>query len=220
MIQWSFSGLKDYETCNRRYHEVKVLKHYPREETEQTLYGTKLHKQAEDFIEHGKPLDPDFAFLTPVMRAIVGMDGTKYCELEMGLREDLSPCEFRDPAYWVRGIADLVVLASDGLTARCFDYKSGSDRYPDTDQLLLMALMIFQHFPAVQSVTGGLLFVLKGTVTKHRVRRDQAEQLWWRWRERVARIEGSKANNYWPPKQSGLCKKYCPVRSCEFNGTR
>jgi len=218
MIQWSYSGLKDFETCKRRYHEVKVLKNYPKMDNEANLYGTALHKVAEDFIKEGKPLAKDFAFLAPVMKAIAAMEGTKYCELQMGLREDLSPCEFFAKDFWVRGVADLVVLAPCGTKARCFDYKSGSDKYPDTDQLLLMALMIFQHFPAVQSVSGGLLFVLKGTVTKHKVKREQAEQLWWRWRERVARIEGSTANNYWPPKQSGLCKKYCPVRSCEFNG--
>jgi hypothetical protein len=101
-----------------------------------------------------------------------------------------------------------------------YDYKSGSDKYPDTDQLLLMSLMLFQHFPTLQSVSGGLLFVLKGTVSKYKVKRHQAEQLWWRWRERVARIEAARANDKWLPKSGGLCKKYCPVKSCEYNGAR
>jgi hypothetical protein len=199
---------------------VKVLKRYPREETVQTLYGTNLHKQAELFILEGRPLDKDFAFLQPIMDSIKAMPGEKLCEYKMGLREDLSPCDFFADDCWVRGVADLTVLSEDGTLARCFDYKSGSDRYPDTDQLLLMALMLFQHFPTVQSVSGGLLFVLKGTVTKHKVKRHQAEQLWWRWRERVARIAASQANNHWPPKQSGLCRKYCPVVTCAFQGVR
>lgn len=219
-MKWSYSGVKDFETCKRRFHEIKVLKNYLREDTVQTLYGTKLHKQAEKFILEDRPLDPDFAFLLPVMTAIKGMPGEKLCEHEMGLREDLTPCEFKDPKYWVRGIADLIVLLPGRTAARCFDYKSGNDRYPDTDQLMLMALMIFQHFPTVQSVSGGLLFVLKGTVSKHRVERSQIEPLWWRWRERVAGIDAAYASGQWPPKQSGLCKKYCPVTTCEFNGMR
>ena len=218
MSAWSFSSVKDYETCARKYHEVKVLKHYPREETEQTLYGTALHKQAEDFIQYNKPLDKDFLFLKPILESIKAMPGDKLCEWKMGVKEDLTPCDFFAPTAWCRGVADITVLSPDRTTARCFDYKSGGDKYPDTDQLLLMALLIFAHFPTVQSVSGGLLFVLKGTIAKHRITRAQMEKAWWRWRERVARITAAQANNHWPPKQSGLCKKYCPVKTCEFNG--
>jgi hypothetical protein len=218
MTQWSYSGLKDYEQCARKYNEVKVLKRYPKLDSEANLYGGQLHKQAEEFIKDGKPLDPGFKFLKPILDAIVAMPGEKLCEFKMGLREDLSPCDFFDPDFWVRGVADLIVIAPDRTTARCFDYKSGSDRYPDTDQLLLMALMIFQLFPTVQRVSSGLLFVLKGTVAKHKVQRANAAGAWWRWRERVARLERAHTSGHWPPKQSGLCKKHCPVKSCEFQG--
>ena len=34
---WSHSSLKDFEGCQRRYHEVKVLKKYPFTETEAAL---------------------------------------------------------------------------------------------------------------------------------------------------------------------------------------
>lgn len=218
MSPWSFSSIKDAETCLRKYHEVRVLKRYPREETEQTLYGTQLHKVAENFILYNEALPKDFAFMQPMLDAIKAMPGDKLCEWKMGVTEDLKPCDFFAPSVWCRGVADLIVMAPDRTTARCFDYKSGNNKYPDTDQLLLMALLIFAHFPTVQSVSGGLLFVLKGTVAKHRITREQMEKAWWRWRERVARIGAAEANNHWPPKQSGLCKKYCPVSTCEFHG--
>jgi hypothetical protein len=220
MTQWSYSGLKEFEGCARRYHEVKILKNYPRQETEQTLYGTTLHKHAENYILYNTPLPKDFLFLKPILESLKAMPGTKLCEYQMGLKEDLTPCAFEAKTYWVRGVADIVVLSPDRTTARVYDYKSGSDKYPDTDQLLLMSLMLFQHFPTLQSVSGGLLFVLKGTVSKYKVKRHQAEQLWWRWRERVARIEAARANDKWLPKSGGLCKKYCPVKSCEYNGAR
>lgn len=217
-VTWSHSGLKQYETCPRQYHEVKVLKKYPREETEQTLYGTKLHEQAELYIRDGRPLDRDFGFLKPILDACIAMPGRKLTELEMALTKDLKPCDFKAPDYWVRGIADLVIIDDENLTARVFDYKSGSNRYPDTDQLDLMALMLFKHFPHIRRVSSGLLFVLKNTVAKHSTELEQAEALWWKYRERVARIEQSHANGVWNPKQSGLCKKFCSVVDCEFNG--
>jgi len=217
-VKWSHSGLKQYETCARQYHEIKVLKKYPREETEQTLYGTRLHEQAELFITEDRPLDPDFKFLQPTMDALAAMPGRKFSEYEMALRNDLSPCAFGDPDYWVRGIADLIVVDDDNFSARCFDYKSGSNKFPDTDQLTLMSLMIFKCFPHVRTVTSGLLFVLKNSVVKHRVDREQEDALWWRFRERVGSIAASHANGVWNPRQSGLCKKFCGALSCEMNG--
>ncbi len=217
-ITWSHSGLKDFETCARKYHEVKVLGKYPREETEQTRYGTQLHEQAELFIKNGRPLDAAFKFLQPVVDKLAAMPGRKFPELEMALRHDLTACDFKEDDYWVRGIADLVIVDDENLTARVFDYKSGSDKYPDTDQLTLMSLMIFKHFPHIREVTSGLLFVLKNTVVKHRVSREQEDALWFRYRERIIRIAMAHATGVWNPTQSGLCRKYCVVTSCPFNG--
>ena len=217
-IKWSHSGLKDFETCARKYHEVKVLKKYPRQETEQTLYGTQLHEQAELHVRDKRPLDASFTFLQPVLDALGRIPGRPYPEYKMALTLDLNVCGFQDPRYWVRGIADLIIVDDDNLTAHCFDYKSGSNKYPDTDQLTLMSLMIFKHFPHVRQVKSGLLFVLKNTVTRHRVMRDQEEKLWWRYRERVGRIGVAEATGVWNPTKSGLCKKFCPVTTCEFNG--
>jgi PD-(D/E)XK nuclease superfamily len=217
-ISWSHSGLKDFENCARKFHEVKILKRYPREETEATLYGTRLHEQAELFIRDGRPVDPDFKFMQPMLDSLRRMQGVHYTELEMALRVDMTPCDFKAPDVWVRGIADLVVVDSENRTARIFDYKSGGDKYPDTTQLELMALLLFKFFPEVTYVTAGLLFVLKGTVQKCRVSRDDEAHLWQSYRERVGRIEGAFTSGVWNPKQSGLCKKYCVVTSCEFNG--
>ena len=220
MAQHSYSGVKAFETCARKYHDTKVVKLYPREETEATLYGTQAHEQAELFIKDGRPVDPSFKYMQPMLDALAAMPGRKFAELEMAVKEDLSPCGFKDPAYWCRGIADLVIVDDDNLTARVFDYKTGGDKYPDTDQLMLMSLLIFKHFPHVRSVSCGLLFVLKNTVVKHRVNRDQEHALWWRWRERVAKIDAAHHHDVWNPKQSGLCRKYCEVVDCSFNGRR
>lgn len=220
MAKHSYSGIKAFETCGRKYQEEKVLKLYPREDTEATLYGTQLHEQAELFIKDGRPLDPSFAFLQPTLDALVAMPGRKFPEYEMALDVNLKPCDFKSEDYWVRGIADLVIVNDDNLTARVFDYKSGSDKYPDTDQLMLMALMIFKHFPHVRSVSGGLLFVLKDTTRKYKIDRDMEEVLWWKWRERVAKLDAALENDVWHTKPSGLCKKYCPCLGCEHNGRR
>ena len=217
-VKWSYSGLKDFETCKRKYYEVKVLKKYPREETDATIYGTRLHEQAELFIRDGRPLDDEFKFLQPVLDSLAAMPGRKMPELEMALKHDLTPCPFDSDAYWVRGIADLVIVDEEKGTARVYDFKSGSDRYPDTDQLTLMSLLVFKHFPHINKVTSGLLFVLKNSIVKHKVVREQETALWWRYRDRVTDIAMAHATGVWNPTQSGLCRKFCPVVHCPHNG--
>ena len=217
-VTFSHSSLKDFQNCPRKYYEVKVLEKYPREETEATAYGTQLHEQCELHIRDGRPLDQNFRFLQPVLDKLKAMPGRKYPEYEMALTKDLRVCNFHAPDRWVRGIADLIIVDDDNLTARVFDYKSGSDKYPDTSQLELMALMIFKHFPHIRSVSGGLLFVLKNSVRKCKVELDMQDKMWWKYREEVARIEQAHATGVWNPKSSGLCKKYCPCLGCEFNG--
>jgi hypothetical protein len=220
MAKHSYSGIKAYETCPRQFHDTKVVKLYPREETEATIYGTLLHEQAELFIKEGRPLDDSFKFLQPVVDKLAAMPGRKFPEYEMALTERLEPCAFDSPDYWVRGIADLVIVDDDNMTARVWDYKSGGDKYPDTDQLMLMSLMLFKHFPHIKQVSGALLFVMKGTLSKYRVSRDQEHELWWRWRERVAKLDAAHFHDRWPEKSSGLCRKFCPVTACHHNGRR
>lgn len=219
-IKWSYSSLKSYKTCPRKHHEVNVLKKYPREETDQTRYGTALHEAAELHIRDGKPLPPEFTFLTPVLDALKRKPGRHMCEHKMGVREDGTPCDFFAEDVWCRGVVDLLTLDDDNLTAWVWDYKSGSDKYPDTDQLKLMALLVFAHFPHIRSVRGGLLFVLKNSSAKYRATVEDKDAGWWYFRNDVAKLRASMESGVWNPKQSGLCRKHCEVLWCEHNGAR
>ena len=213
---WSHSSLKDYEGCARRYQEVKVLKNYPFVETEATRYGNQVHEAIEHYIRDGKPIPPEYAQFLPIVDAMLRKEGRKLAEYEMGLREDLSPCGFMDKDVWVRGIADLLIIDDEGLKAWVIDYKTGNDKYPDRDQLVLMSLMVFAHFPHIRQVNSALLFVVKGTAVKHKMTLEDVEFSWWRYRERVSKLVASYANDIWNPTSTPLCG-WCPVKTCEFH---
>jgi hypothetical protein len=215
-IKWSHSGLKDFEGCARRYHEVKVLKKYPFPDTEQIRYGKELHKAAEDYVRDGTPIPEQFMFVKPTIDALTSKPGRMYPELEMSLTETLAPCDFKDERVWVRGIADLVIVDDDNLTAWVIDYKTGNNKYPDVGQLELMSLMVFANFPHIRQVNSALLFVVKETMVKHKMTIDEAPAAWQRYRERVAKLAACHANDVWNPTQTALCG-WCPVRTCEFN---
>lgn len=215
-VKWSHSALKDFEGCARRYHEVKVLKKYPFKDTKHTIYGKQVHQAAEDFVKKGAPIPEEYKFMKPVVEALMRKPGRKFAEYEMGLREDLTPCEFMDKDVWVRGIADLLIVDDDNLKAWVVDYKTGNDKYPDRDQLVLMSLMVFEHFPHIRHVSSALLFVVKESIVKHKMARDDIDANWWKYRERIARLEKCFEADVWNPSQSPLCG-WCPVSSCEHN---
>lgn len=218
-VTWSHSSLKDYEGCPRRYHEVKVLKNYKFQETEATLYGTALHEAAELYVRDGTPLPPQFEFVKDTLDALTAKPGRKLCEHKMGVTADLRPCGFLDKDVWVRGIADLLIIDDENLTARVVDYKTGNNKYPDREQLKLMALMVFTHFPHIRRVSAALLFVVKNDMVKASFEREESEQYWWDYRQRVARIEQAHDSGVWNPKPTPLCG-WCAVKTCEYNTKR
>lgn len=213
---WSHSSLKDFENCARKYHEVKVLKNYPFQETEATRYGNQVHEALELYIRDGKEIPPEYAQFKDVADAMLGKPGRKLAEYEMALTADLKPCEWKSPDVWVRGIADILILDDDNFTAWVGDWKTGSNKYPDRDQLVLMSLMVFEHFPHIRKVNSALLFIVKNDIVKMSMIRDQKDEHWWRYRERTARLEACFDNDVWNPTQTPLCG-WCPVTTCEFN---
>jgi CRISPR/Cas system-associated exonuclease Cas4 (RecB family) len=215
-VTWSHSSLKDYEGCPRRYHEVKVLKKFPFKDNEATLYGKEFHKAAEDYIKEGKDLPEQFMYAQSTLDALNKKEGRKLCEYQMALTTELKPTGWFDKDVWVRGIADLLIVDDDNLTAWVVDYKTGNNKYPDREQLKLMSLMVFAHLPHIRKINSALLFVVKQDFVKQSMTFEQAPTEWWEYRQRVARIEEAHATGTWNPKSSALCP-WCPVTSCEFN---
>ena len=216
---WSFSGMKNFEQCPRQYHELKVLKNYPQEETEAQLYGTLFHEAAEYYIRDGTPLPPHFNYVKSTLDNLCSFQGEKLCEYKMALTENLEPCEFDAPNVWWRGVADLIIVNRDTSSAKIVDYKTGkSAKYADTGQLELMTLALFKYFPEIKKVKAGLLFVVSKDFVKANYDRTQEAALWAKWLRSYERMKLAYHNNVWNPKTSGLCKKHCAVLSCCHNG--
>jgi len=215
----SYSALKNFETCPRQYHEIRVLKNFPYVESDAQRYGNRMHKAAELYVRDSTPLEAEFEFVKPLLDSLVAKAGEKLAEQELCVDARLNPRGWWDSAGFLRAKVDLVVLQPERGHAFVVDYKSGSDRYSDTDQLDICAMLLFQHYDWLQVVSGGLLYVAGNTLHRHTTLRADAEKLWRSYRERLAKIDGAFATNVWHPKQSGLCRKHCKVTSCEFCGS-
>jgi RecB family exonuclease len=117
----------------------------------------------------------------------------------------------------VRGIVDFLSVDEDH--AYIVDYKTGSNKYPDPKQLTLMALMTFAHFPEVNTIKAGLLFVAHNSFLPELYRRDQIEDMWKTFDGDLQRLNLSTVNDTWQANPTGLCG-WCPVNTCEFHRER
>lgn len=214
---WSFSGIKLFEQCPKKYYHLKIKRDCSEPDTDATNYGKEFHEAAEHYVDGTADLPAHFEFARAALDKLKAIPGDKLCEYEMGLTENLEPCKMDDPDVWWRGIADLVIM--NGNRAKVLDYKAGkSAKYADKDQLELMALAVFKHFPDVEEVDAALFFVVAKAFIKGNYKRTDAPALWARWLQRYNRIPAAIANGVWNPKTSGLCKAHCVVLSCLHNG--
>ena len=213
---WSFTAMKLFETCPRKYHAEKVEKLYPFEETEQIRYGNEVHKAAEKYVRDDEPLGPHKQF-KPLLDTLKAMPGDKHCEEKMALTREKKPTKYFGKDVWLRGASDLTIIHEG--TAKVVDYKTGSAKYPDKEQLELMALMTWEYYPDVERVKGALVFMLHDVVPKANYSRSEDyDRLWNKWDGKYELLARAHEEDAWPPKPNGLCRNYCPVLHCEFNG--
>ena len=216
-ISWSYSSIKLFDQCPKKYYHLRVLKDVKEPPTDAITYGKEFHEAAELYIKDGKPIPPQFAFAKNALDNLKQLEGEKHCELEMGLTENLEPCGFKDPNVWWRGVADLAII--NGTKGRCLDYKTGkSAKYADTDQLELMALAMFKHFPQLTEVQGALFFVISKNFIKDSYKADKQDKMWTKWLAEYNRMKMAYERDVWNPRPSGLCKKHCLVMECPHNG--
>jgi hypothetical protein len=214
---WSYSAIGLFEQCPKKYYHIKVVKDTVEPQSEAILYGELVHTAAENFIKDGTPIPPQFKEFAEPLQLLNDMPGEKHCEFRMGLTELGEPCGFFDPKVWLRGIADLIIV--DGEEAKIIDYKTGkSSKYADTKQLDLMALCTFAHFPQVQTIKAGLLFLVCEDFIKRKYVRGDVIGIMREWTERYQWLVKTYQEGVWNAKPNFTCSQYCPVVSCVHNG--
>ena len=214
---WSYSGLSLFKQCPRKFHRTRILKDIKEEAQDHLIYGKAVHTAAEEYGRDGTPLPEKYKFIQPYVDTLVKTKGDKYYELKMALTADLEPCEFFDPEAWWRGIADFIAI--DDVTALLVDYKTGkSARYADTKQLEILSLALFKHFPKVNIVKGGLMFVVADKFVESKFYREREEEYWESWDKDITLLNLCFGSGTWNPQSNFSCYKFCPVLDCEYNG--
>lgn len=213
---WSYSKLKNHATCPKRYYLIDVMKKYKEPEGDALLWGNRVHKAFQLRIEKGTPFPDDMPESYERMaQRLLKVPGKVMVEQQLAIRQDLSACEWFANDTWFRSIADF--LAINGPVALAIDYKTGKI-VEDSEQLALMAETIFSHYPEVEAVRTEFWWLADEAATMEVFYRKDRKKTWERVMPRVNELKQAHDETNFPPKQSGLCRRYCVVSECPHNG--
>ena len=221
-FSWSYSKIKNYETCPKKSWHLDHAKDIKEEESESLQYGNAVHKALASALSGQGALPGPFKHLQKwVDRVNGGFEGKVVVEQQMAIRQDFGPTTWFGHDAWYRGIADVIKSIGpdpDNQVALVIDWKTGKI-LDDGVQLALMAACVFAHHPQIKKIRTEFVWLKEDATTRADFTRDDLPQVWASVLPRVQMLETAIKTMNFPPKPGGLCRRYCPVTSCPHNGT-
>ena len=211
---WSYSRLKNYETCPKRHYHYDIAKDVS-DATKQNTEGQDAHKAFELRLKRGVALPLPYAHHEPILAKLAGMGGITYPEQKLALTDKFKPTAFFAKNVWFRTVMDFCNI--NGTQAIVLDYKMGKPT-SDMTQLQLMSATVMHYQPEIVKVKAGLLFLNHGIAERAEFQRGNLPQIWGGVLPRVRKLETAMRDQEYPPKPNGLCVRYCHVVSCPFHG--
>ncbi len=235
---WSYSKLKNFANCPKKYYEVDVAKNYAEAGSDDPNtplnYGNRAHAMFAAALTKTLPdlknyivsdedagrlragvMPAEFKDYQPWVDRVLAGPGQLLVEQKYAITRDFKATTYFAKDVWYRGIGDVVRI--DGPVALVLDWKAGKVLV-DSVQLMLMAQCIFSHYPEVQLVRSEFVWLKDDCTTPEVFTRQEVADNWVSLMERVNALEMAHKLQDYPPKPSGLCKSWCPVVSCPYHG--
>lgn len=177
---WSFSRLSNFERCPYSVYLASIAKEPGpvRDETHPAERGTKIHKEAEDYVQglteklpHSlRKLEPEFKMLKSMWD-----DGILEIEQDWGFDIDWKSCGFFDKQVWLRVKCD-VVIHHDKEQATVIDHKTGKsfgNEVKHISQGQLYAIATFMKYPELQRIDVEFYYIDEGKTKKKSYSRNK-----------------------------------------------
>lgn len=213
---WSYSKLKNFETCPFRYNAIDVTKSVKEEEGEALQWGNAVHNALAKRIGENEPLPKSMQDYEKWAESVQAVAGKTLVEQKYAINKNFGPESWFSDQAWYRGIGDVVQLV--GQVALIIDWKTGKV-LEDGSQLALMAACVFAHYPEVRKVRSEFVWLKEDATTRADFGRDDMPNIWKGLWPRIESLQNAHETNNFPPKPGGLCRRYCPVSGCQHYGT-
>lgn len=220
-FSWSYSRLKNYETCPHRYYRVDVKKDVREPESEALTWGNRAHAEFARMIDSEvlpeSETDPMYEYGAHIEKVLdMKRKGlTVRTERKYAITKDFTPCEYFAPNAWYRAVVDVEIIAN--TKALILDWKTGKI-VEDSPQLALAAVCMFVHHPALQKVGSSFVWLKEDAETREDFVREDIPLIWSKLRPRVERLRESHETNTFNFNPNPLCRNWCPVLDCTHNG--
>ena len=211
---WSYSRLKNFETCPKRHWHYDIAKDF-KDDGGQMNEGQDGHKAFDARIRSNKPLPLGLLQHEPMMAKLASMGGETYSELKLALTKDYQASGYFDDRVWFRTVVDFCNVKNDAATI--LDYKFGKPT-PDMTQLQLMSATVMHYMPVLKRVRARLLFVNHNKVEGAEFSPGDLASIWAGILPRVMKLQMAVETNDFPPTPNGLCKRWCGVTECPYHG--
>lgn len=218
--RWSFSALRDFETCSYRIFLAKVEK-APQPVIEDPNHplerGKRIHTEAEEFIKGENGLTRNLRKCESTLEQLHELyeQGLVDVEEKWGLDRQWRPVSWDNPECWGMVRLDAMVHGDRGL--HVYDHKTGKSWNKDVahiQQMQLYAIAAFMYFPDTTLVETSLLYLDEGKESSRVYTRSALADLLPRWQARAERLTSATAFPAKPNK--GNCR-FCPFGRA--NGT-
>ena len=124
---WSYSRLKNFESCASRYHHLDILKDVKEQGSEHLDWGSLVHEAAARYLGKGIEMPPGMprlqAWCERVKKTRETLGGKLLVEQKLAITETLKPCAYFDSDVWYRAVIDVLVVAAP--VALLVDWKTG-----------------------------------------------------------------------------------------------
>ncbi len=223
-FSWSYTNLRDFETCPRKWAEAKFYRRYKDEVSEAGEWGFRAHEQLAALLtqkEEPKEIPPSLKSVERIVRELRSIPyRLRFVESKWAFDKDMVLLkDFFDRSAWFRAVLDAGYVMENCKDAVIVDWKTGKPK-DDDSQLMVFAKALISVVPyPIERVHAGYAWLQTGKLTRATFTRDEIER-WWEndLMVRVARMELACREEDFPARPCGLCGKWCPVtvEHCEF----
>ena len=211
----SYSSIKMYENCPKRYLHERINKDVVFEGSEATRYGERVHSDLENRLKNAVPLPEESKKHEELCVSLIELtkDAELLAERPLCLNANLTPTTWRASDAWLRSILDVLIIKDE--SAIVIDWKTGKRRV-DFTQLDIFALQVFKHYPHIKSVKSSLVWLKENKLDCKTYKSNDTNLMWADLLARIEKINQSYITGNFPAKPSGLCP-WCPAKNiCEY----
>src|SRR5580765_7528992 len=225
-FSWSYSKIKNFETCPRRYQAVDVERTVEQERSDALDRGDDLHEAMKLRVRDEKKLPPEFIYMESWAEKLTRvLHPYQIIQVELKLSVDKAgvPTGYMDKTTWLRTKIDYLRTMPSSVKGvdigHIVDYKTGKPpKYWDNTQLMLNAHTVFAAYKQVNALRVDYLWTEYNDTTHETFTRAQIPQAMEQILPRVGALETAHATYVFPPNPCWLCENYWPVENCEHHG--